>query len=491
LRRIDVEYSTTIGLEVHVELLTQSKLFCSCSTQFGAPPNSQICPVCLGLPGVLPVINRKAIESLILVGCALECKIASLSKFDRKNYFYPDMPKNYQISQYDLPLATEGRLFIAAPGQKEIRIRRIHLEEDTGKSIHRGTIDCSLYTLEDYNRAGVPLLEIVTEPDMKSAEEAFAYLTSLKHIVKWLRVSDCKMEEGSLRCDANISISPTEGVLGTKTEIKNMNSFKAVKEALDYEEKRQIEELAGGGRIIQETRGWDEKKCITIPMRSKEAEHDYRYFPEPDLLPLMVSREWIRDIEHCLPELPEKRKERFIKDYGLLPFDAECITSSREMADFFESANAHHPSPKLICNWLMGDVSKYLNEHSLTLTETRLSPKSLGEMVRMIQKGTISTTIAKSLMEEILATGREPEDIIKEKGWFQISDEEEIQAQVREVLSRNGDAVENIRQGKAKAIGFLVGQVMKAMKGRANPELVNRLMAEELAKPLPLDKKRQ
>jgi aspartyl-tRNA(Asn)/glutamyl-tRNA(Gln) amidotransferase subunit B len=476
-----VEFRTTIGLEVHVELLTQSKLFCSCSTQFGGAPNSQICPVCLGLPGVLPTVNRKAVEFLLMVAMALECRIAEFSKFDRKNYFYPDMPKNYQISQYDLPLATGGRLLIEkGTGRKEIRIRRIHLEEDTGKSVHQGTIDRSLYTLEDYNRAGVPLLEIVTEPDLASSDEAFQYLTSLKNILKWLHVSDCKMEEGSLRCDANISVSPTVGVLGTKTEIKNMNSFKAVKEALEYEETRQADELSGGRRIIQETRGWDEKRCVTIAMRSKEAEHDYRYFPEPDLLPLKVSREWMEEIESRLPELPEKRKDRLMREWGLLPHDAEFLTSSREMADFFEACIAHHPAPKAICNWLMGDVSRYLNEHSTTVQDTRLSPHNLGAMIRLIEGGTISTTIAKSLLDEMLATGKEPETIIREKGWFQISDEEEIRGHVQKVLSGNQDAVLSIRQGKGKALGFIVGQVMKAMKGKANPELVNRLIAQEL-----------
>lgn len=477
-----MEYETIIGLEVHVELSTSSKLFCSCSTDFGKPPNTQVCPVCLGLPGVMPVVNRKAIEHLIKAALSTDCKIAPFSKFDRKNYFYPDMPKNYQISQYDLPLAVEGHIKIEAGNKmKVIRIKRIHLEEDTGKSTHAGTIDKSSYTLEDYNRAGIPLLEIVTEPDIRTPEEAHAYLIKLKNILRWIDISDCRMEEGSLRCDANISIRKEGEELGIKTEIKNMNSFKSVKDALEFEAKRQREQKAKGEPIIQETRGWDEKKCVTIPMRSKEAEHDYRYFPEPDLRPLIIDPEWIDRLRKSLPELPGKRKKRYMSEHNLSDYDAEFLTSSREISSFFEESCSLYNSPKQITNWLMSDICRILNEKSISIEESELKPDKLSKMLIMLEKGTISGKIAKSIIGEMIEKGADPEIIVKEKGLFQISDEEELQKQINRIISENPEAVSDFKNGKEKIISFLVGQVMKATKGKANPELVNRLLIKKIS----------
>jgi len=476
-----LKYETVIGLEVHVELLTESKLFCGCGTQFGSPPNTQICSVCLGLPGVLPVVNRKAVEYLVKVGLALDCRIAPFSKFDRKNYFYPDMPKNYQISQYDLPLALEGRLDITRNGgEKCIGITRIHLEEDTGKSIHKGTIDASLYTLEDYNRAGVPLMEIVTEPDIRTPDEASLFLQSLRTILQWIEVSDCKMEEGSLRCDANISIRLPGAELGTKVEVKNMNSFKSVRDALEYEEKRQRALREKGEPIIQETRGWDEEKCITISMRSKETENDYRYFPEPDLLPLQIDDVWREAIQAGLPELPGARKKRFIDEYGLSSYDAECLTAQRFLADFFEKSCRIHSSPKVICNWLMGDVARYLKENSGSLEDSRLTPEGLAELCCLIDKGVISGKIGKTILEEMATTGKSPETLVKEHGLFQISDEQKLLAVIDEVTAEQPKASEDFRKGNEKTLAFLVGQVMKKTKGKAHPEAVNRLLRERL-----------
>ncbi|MHC9540889.1 MAG: Asp-tRNA(Asn)/Glu-tRNA(Gln) amidotransferase subunit GatB [Vulcanimicrobiota bacterium] len=478
---IEVNYETVIGLEVHVELLTESKLFCRCGTRFGSPPNSQICPVCLGLPGVLPAVNRKAVEYLMKTGLALNCRIASFSKFDRKNYFYPDMPKNYQISQYDLPLALEGKLEITVnDGGKRVGIKRIHLEEDTGKSIHKGTIDASLYTLEDYNRAGVPLMEIVTEPDIRTPDEASLFLQSLRTILQWIEVSDCRMEEGSLRCDANISIRLPGAELGTKVEVKNMNSFKSVRDALEYEEKRQRDMRDKGEPIIQETRGWDEEKCITISMRSKETENDYRYFPEPDLLPLQIDDAWREKVKSGLPELPGARKKRFIEEYGLSSYDADCLTAQRYLSDFFEKSCALHSSPKVICNWLMGDVARYLKDSYGSLEDSRLTPEGLAELCRLIDKGIISGKIGKTILEEMAVTGKSPETLVKEHGLFQISDEQELIAVIDEVIGEQPKAGEDFRKGNEKTLSFLVGQVMKKTKGKANPEAVNRLLRERL-----------
>ncbi|MBE3585721.1 Asp-tRNA(Asn)/Glu-tRNA(Gln) amidotransferase subunit GatB [Desulfofundulus thermocisternus] len=476
------EYETIIGLEVHVELKTKSKIFCPSSTEFGGDPNTHVCPVCLGLPGVLPVLNKKVLEYAIRAALALNCEIAEYSKFDRKNYYYPDLPKNYQISQYDLPLARNGYLNIEVNGQtKRIGITRIHMEEDAGKLIHQGTIATSPYSLVDYNRTGVPLIEIVSEPDMRSPEEARAYLEKLKTIIQYTGVSDCKMEEGSLRCDANVSVRPKGSrEFGTKTEIKNMNSFKALQRALAYEVERQIAVLEEGGRIIQETRTWDESKGVTLPMRSKEEAHDYRYFPEPDLVPLIIDRRWVEEIRATLPELPDERRNRYIKRYDLPAYDATVLTATKEMADYFEECVALYPNAKAVSNWMMGDLSRLLNAHNMDITRCKVSPRQLTDMLKLMDRGTISGKIAKTVFEEMFATGKDPEQIVQEKGLVQITDEGAIAAVVEEVLAGNAKVVEDYLKGKDRAFGFLVGQVMKATRGKANPELVNRLLREKI-----------
>lgn len=476
------EYETIIGLEVHVELKTKSKIFCPSSTEFGGDPNTHVCPVCLGLPGVLPVLNKKVLEYAIRAALALNCEIAEYSKFDRKNYYYPDLPKNYQISQYDLPLARNGYLNIEVNGQtKRIGITRIHMEEDAGKLIHQGTIATSPYSLVDYNRTGVPLIEIVSEPDMRSPEEARAYLEKLKTIIQYTGVSDCKMEEGSLRCDANVSVRPKGSrEFGTKTEIKNMNSFKALQRALAYEVERQIAVLEEGGRIIQETRTWDESKGVTLPMRSKEEANDYRYFPEPDLVPLIIDRRWVEEIRATLPELPDERRNRYIKRYDLPAYDATVLTATKEMADYFEECVALYPNAKAVSNWMMGDLSRLLNAHNMDITQCKVSPRQLTDMLKLMDRGTISGKIAKTVFEEMFATGKDPEQIVQEKGLVQITDEGTIAAVVDEVLASNAKVVEDYLKGKDRAFGFLVGQVMKATRGKANPELVNRLLREKI-----------
>jgi len=479
-------YETIIGLEVHVELNTKTKLFCGCESRFGAEPNSLVCPICLGLPGVLPVVNKKAVEKHIMAALSLGCEILEYSKFDRKNYYYPDMPKNYQISQYDLPIALKGSLNIEISNgkKKKIGITRIHLEEDTGKSIHggeTGSIMESDYTLLDYNRAGVPLMEIVSEPDMRSPEEAYLYLTGLKKILNWIGVSDCRMEQGSLRCDANISLRKKgESKFGVKVEIKNMNSFKSVRSALEFEEKRQADILKKGGKIVQETRGWEEDRGITVSMRSKEYAHDYRYFPEPDLAPLKISRKWVSEIKKSLPELPDIRKERFIGEYKLPEYDASVLTTSREMSDFLEEAVVVCGDPKQVSNWLMSDISKYLNEKQVEIQETKLSASALGKMINMIKEGTISGKIGKKLIAELLDNGGDPGDIVKKKGWVQISSEEELLPVIRKAIDENPKAVEEYLGGKKSAIGFLVGKIMKATRGKANPGVVNKLLVREM-----------
>ncbi|MFH0801013.1 MAG: Asp-tRNA(Asn)/Glu-tRNA(Gln) amidotransferase subunit GatB [bacterium] len=472
-----------VGLEVHVELLTGSKLFCGCSTKFGSAANSQVCPVCLGLPGVLPVVNRAAVELLLMSALSLDCRIPPRSKFDRKNYFYPDMPKNYQISQYDMPLAVDGHLVISVEGlEKKVRIKRIHMEEDTGKSIHQGTIDQSLSTLEDYNRAGVPLLEIVSEPDISSPEEAHAYLRGIRDILRWLKVSDCKMEEGSLRCDANVSIRDAGGNMGVKTEIKNMNSFKAVQKALAFEIRRQREALGKGDKVVQETRGWDEAREATFSMRSKEFAHDYRYFPEPDLVPLEIGNEWLDDVRRQLPELPEKRRARFVSDYKIPAYDAGILVSSRPMADFFEETVKLYLQPKTVANWLMGDVTRFLNTANLEIDGTRLLPSHLAEMLKLIESGAISGKIGKSLMEEMLDGGGEPMAIVRKKGWLQISGEEELRPVVSRIVAANIEVARDVLAGKEKGLRFMIGQAMKETQGKANPETLNRLLSEEIGK---------
>lgn len=474
-----MEYEVVIGLEVHAELLTDSKIFCSCTTEFGGAPNTHCCPVCLGLPGVLPVANKKAVELAVKAALALNCEIAGYSKFDRKNYFYPDLPKAYQISQYDLPLAVNGYVDIETEeGVKRIGIKRVHMEEDAGKLVHGEAGD---YSLVDYNRTGVPLIEIVSEPDIRSSEEARLYLNKLKSILQYTEVSDCKMQEGSLRCDANISLRPKgSGEFGTKTELKNMNSFKAVQKALDYEIERQRKVLERGESVIQETRRWDESRGITVSMRSKEEAHDYRYFPEPDLPPVVIDREFVERIRASIPELSHERKRRYIDEYGLPEYDAGVLTDSKKLSDFFEECVRKYPNAKVVSNWIMGELLGALNAEDKEIEDTPLTPDHLVEMFTLMDKGTISGKIAKTVFKEMFETGKKPAKIVEEKGLVQISDEGELEKIIDKVIQENPQSVEDYRNGKEKALGFLVGQVMKHTKGKANPQLVNKLLKGKL-----------
>lgn len=476
---MESKYATVIGLEVHAELLTKTKIFCSCSTEFGSEPNTHTCPVCLGLPGVLPVLNKKVVEYAVKAGLATNCEISSFSKMDRKNYFYPDLPKAYQISQYDLPLCMNGYIEIESGGRtKRIGITRIHIEEDAGKLIH--TREGSLV---DYNRTGVPLVEIVSEPDMSSPEEAYAYLTKLKSILKYIEVSDCKMEEGSLRCDTNISIMPKgSSVFGTKIELKNLNSFKAVQKALEYEQKRQSALLDDGEKIVQETRRWDESKGMTFSMRSKEEAHDYRYFPEPDLVPIIVDDNWKKEIKATIPELPDEKMHRFINDYGIPKYDSEVMTGTKALADFYEETIKCHNDPKAVSNWIMSEVLRVLNDKNIEINELDLTPKNLAKLLDLIGKGTISGSIGKKVFEEMINTGKDPESIVKEKGLVQMNDEGSIRELVISVLKNNEKSVNDYKNGKDKAFGYLVGQIMRASKGKANPQIANKLLKEELEK---------
>jgi aspartyl-tRNA(Asn)/glutamyl-tRNA(Gln) amidotransferase subunit B len=477
-----MEYEVVVGLEVHTELKTASKIFCGCSTKFGAEQNTNVCPVCLGLPGVLPVLNARVLEFAVCTGLALNCRILPFSKFDRKNYYYPDLPKNFQTSQYDLPIAVGGHLDIEVDGEtRRIGITRVHMEEDAGKLVHAGTITKSEYALVDYNRTGVPLLEIVSEPDIRSAEEAKAYLEKLKAILQYIDVSDCKMEEGSLRCDANISLRPKgETKFGTKTEIKNLNSFKAVQKGLEYEAARQADVLDEGGRIVQETRSWDEARGQTVSLRSKEEAHDYRYFPEPDLVPMVVDPAWVEDIRRNLPELPDARKARLMKDYGLSAYDAGAITVSRAMAEYFDATVAAGADAKAAANWLMGELSRQLNAAGREIEDCPVAPGQLAGLIDLMAQGTVSGKIAKTVFEAMWASGKDAAVIVKEQGLVQISDAGAIEAIVDAVLAANPQSVADFKAGKERAIGFLVGQVMKETKGRANPEMVNKLLRERM-----------
>ncbi len=470
-------YDIYVGLEVHLQLSTMTKAFCSCSTLFGEEPNSQTCPVCLGFPGALPVLNREALVRAIKVALALSCSIAKKMKFDRKNYYYPDLPKNFQISQYDKPLSADGHLDIkTAAGVKRIRIKRVHMEEDAGKLFHKGG-----YSLVDYNRSGTALLEIVSEPDMSSPDEAYAYLTALKSLLRYLDVSDCNMEEGSLRCDANISLSPQgSGKLGTKTELKNMNSFKWVKAALEYEVTRQSELLNDGGRVTQETRLWNAEKGVTISMRSKEEAHDYRYFPEPDLVPFVVSNEMVAGIRKSIPELPEERMKRFISQYSIPGYDALVLTQEKNTAEFFENTVRLYDNPKAISNWIMGDINAILNEKSMSIDSTRLSPAHLASMVKMIDDGIISVKIAKEILPEIAENGESPREIVEKKGLTQISDAGELEGVAERVIKANDKSVNDYRAGKKNSLIYLVGQIMKETRGKANPKLVNEILIKKL-----------
>ena len=476
-----MDYEAVIGLEVHVELDTQSKVFCGCSTDFHAPPNTNVCPVCLGMPGVLPVLNRKAVEYSVAVGLALNCTISRWSKMDRKNYFYPDLAKGYQISQYDLPLCYNGHLEIDVNrAAKKIGVNRAHLEEDTARNTHTiGGGDSGV----DFNRSGVALLEIVTEPDIRSADEAYAYLTALKQIIQYLGVSDCNMEEGSLRAEANISVRPVgEDKLGTKTEVKNVASFSGTHGAIQYEIARQIRVLNEGGTIIQETRGWDADKGITFSQRSKESAQDYRYFPEPDLVPLVLDDAWEQRIRESLPELPQVRRARFEQQLGLSEYDAAVMTADRAMADYLEAAIAAGAPAKQAANWIMGDLLALLTEHKTAIDASRVSPAHLAEMIILIEDGTISGKIAKEILGDVFATGKAPKAIVEEKGLVQISDEGELETLVRQVIEANPGPAADFRAGTKKALGFLMGQVMKATKGKANPKLANQALVRELAK---------
>ncbi len=479
------KYEAVIGLEVHVELKTNAKAFCGCELSFGALPNSHVCPGCLGMPGAIPVLNRELVEYAIKTGLALNCQIAGYCRFDRKNYFYPDLPTNYQISQLDLPIASAGYLEIENEGvKKKIGINRVHMEEDAGKLVHQGSIMTTPYSLVDLNRAGTPLLEIVSEPDIRSPREASMYMEKLRSILLFLGVSDCKMEEGSLRCDANISVRPRgRERLGTRTEIKNLNSFRSLERAVEYEIKRQIEVLEDGGELVQETRTWDEDRQVTLSMRSKEEAEDYRYFPDPDLPPVIIDREWVERARQTLPELPDEARERLITEHNLSSYDANLLTMSKEVLDFFDACVAEYNEPKLIANWVMGELSRLLNQNNMEIKDCRITPSSLADMLKLLEQGTISGKIAKVVFEEMFNTGDAPEKIVKDRGLIQISDESAIKAIVDEVIAGNPKVVEDFKNGKGKALGFLVGQVMKASKGKANPEVVNRLLKEELSRP--------
>ncbi|VAX14863.1 Aspartyl-tRNA(Asn) amidotransferase subunit B @ Glutamyl-tRNA(Gln) amidotransferase subunit B [hydrothermal vent metagenome] len=479
-----MEYEVVIGLEVHVQLSTESKIFCSCSAKYGAGPNENTCPVCLGMPGVLPVLNREVVERAIKTGLAMECAIASYTKFDRKNYFYPDLPKGYQISQYDLPIASKGKIEISVNGgKKQIGLTRIHMEEDAGKLVHGENLGDPDSSYVDLNRTGVPLLEIVSEPDIRSSEEAKRYLSKLKAILEYLEVSDCNMEEGSFRCDANVSIRPVgQEELGTRTELKNMNSFRFIQKAIDYEINRQTHVLEDGGKVVQETRLYDSAKDITVSMRSKEEAHDYRYFPEPDLEPVVIDEGWIERARSQLPELPDARMERFVRQYGLSEYDAEVLTSGRPLADYFESAVKGAKSAKTVSNWVMGEVMRVLKENNISPADCRVKPDMLRSMIGLIDSGAISGKIAKAVFEEMTKTGASPETIVEEKGLTQITDTSAIETEVEKTISANPKQVEDYKNGKVKLIGFFVGQVMKATSGKASPEVVNKILKEKLEK---------
>jgi aspartyl-tRNA(Asn)/glutamyl-tRNA(Gln) amidotransferase subunit B len=478
-------YEAVIGLEIHVELNTRSKMFCDSAVTFGEPPNTHVCPVCLGLPGSLPVVNKKAVEHTILIGLALNCRIAEFTQFHRKNYFYPDMPKNYQISQYDLPLCVGGSLGVAVDDREAaVGITRVHLEEDTGKLVHvgkGGRIAEAEYSLVDFNRAGTPLAEIVSEPDIRDPAQARAFLQKLRSILLHLGVSDCNMEEGSLRCDANVSIRPIGAAeLGTKTEVKNMNSFRGLVRALEFEIGRQLELLLAGERVVQETRHWDAARNITTALRSKEEAHDYRYFADPDLVPMEFTKDQIDELNSRLPELPDARAARLIAKFGLGPYEAAFMTQTKAHGDYFEAVMADFADAKTAGNWIMGELSAHLNAAGLDVEDSPVTPGSLASLLALIGDGTISGKMAKEVFKEMFETGREPEEIIETKGMKQITGQEQVEALVDKVMERNGKAVEEYRAGKKPAFGFLIGQVMAESKGQANPRLVNEILRAKL-----------
>ena len=473
------EYETVIGLEVHAELSTKTKIFCKCPTKFGAEPNTQVCPICMAMPGTLPVLNEKVVEYAVKAGITTNCEIERDSKNDRKNYFYPDLPKAYQISQYDKPLCKNGNIEITVDEEKKkIGITRIHIEEDAGKLNHD---DFGGGSLVDLNRAGVPLIEIVSEPDMRSSKEVDAYLKKLKAILEYIEVSDCKMQEGSFRADVNVSVRKKgQTEFGTRTEMKNMNSFRSIVRAIEYERLRQIDVLENGGKIEQETLRWDDVSGRTFSMRDKEDAQDYRYFPDPDLVAIKLSNEYIENIKNNLPELPESRKKRYLEEYKLSEKDAKLITSSKYLSNLFEEATKISNNPKAVCNWIMSDISRILNERELEPSDIKFSGKDLAELIDLIEKGTISSAIAKKVLEKMFDEAKKPEHIIKENGWIQISDEGAIKEVVIKILEANPQSVADYKAGKEKALGFLVGQAMKETKGQANPQMLNQMFKDEL-----------
>ncbi|MEW6057268.1 MAG: Asp-tRNA(Asn)/Glu-tRNA(Gln) amidotransferase subunit GatB [Bdellovibrionota bacterium] len=478
-------FEPVIGLEVHAQLMTRSKVFCRCSTEFNAPANSNVCPVCAGHPGTLPVLNQKAVEFALRAALALNCRLNLKSVFARKNYFYPDLPKGYQISQYDLPLAGEGYLDIDVGGTpqkpelattKRVGLERIHMEEDAGKSVHMAG-----YSLVNLNRASTPLIEIVSKPDLRSPEEAGAYLRKLRAVLMYIDVCDGNMQEGSFRCDANVSVRPVGSkTFGTRAEIKNVNSFRFVEKAIEYEINRQIQLIQSGGHVVQETRTYDSAKNVTVSMRSKEEAHDYRYFPEPDLIPLIVDEARVAEVKRTLPELPEQKRDRFVKEMGIPTYDAAVITASKKLAQFFEEAVAACGEPKTVSNWVMGEMLRLLKLDEREVDDLDMKPANLGSLIKMIKSGAISNTIAKTVFEEMYKTGSTPEAIVKEKGLAQISDTSAILQAIDQVLAANAGQVAEYKSGKDKLMGFFVGQVMKQMAGRANPGVVNELLRKKL-----------
>jgi aspartyl-tRNA(Asn)/glutamyl-tRNA(Gln) amidotransferase subunit B len=477
-----MRFEAVIGLEIHAHLLTASKIFCGCSTSFGAPPNTHVCPVCLGFPGTLPVLNRAAVDDAIRAALALGCTVHATSIFARKNYFYPDLPKGYQISQYERPLATDGVVeFPIGGATRRVGITRVHMEEDAGKSLHEGFPDSARKTYLDFNRTGVPLIEIVTEPDLRAPADAAAFFNHLRDILVWLGVNDGNMEEGSLRCDANVSVRPVgASTLGTKAEVKNLNSFRFLQKALEYEIARQIDLLTDGGRIVQETRLWDANEGRTVSMRSKEEAHDYRYFPEPDLPPIVVDEARIARIRGEMPELPEARRRRFTEQYALPPYDAGQLTASRRLADYFERTVSAGAPAKAASNWIMGDLARVLNERHVEIGSSPIEPAQLAELLVLVTKGALSGNMAKTVFDKMAASGRSAAEIVTSEGLAQIDDDSQLTTLIADVLSKNADAVAQLRAGKSATFGFLVGQVMKAAAGKANPTRVNALLKSAL-----------
>ncbi|MCR1898779.1 Asp-tRNA(Asn)/Glu-tRNA(Gln) amidotransferase subunit GatB [Irregularibacter muris] len=469
-----MKYEMVIGLEIHAELDTETKIFCSCSTAFGAEENTQTCPICLAMPGTLPVLNEKVVEYGVKAGMALNCGIAKYSQLDRKNYFYPDLPKAYQISQFDYPLCTRGSVEIDVEGNKKsIGIHHIHIEEDAGKLVH----DSSEGTLADYNRGGIPLIEIVSDPDMRSAEEAKAYAEKIKAILEFTGVSNCKMQEGSLRFDVNLSIRPQgQEALGTRTEMKNLNSFRSLVRAIEHESQRQMQALEKGEEIIQETRKWDDEKGVSYSLRSKEEAQDYRYFPDPDLVPILLEDSYIERLREELPELPHSRKKRYVKELGLPEYDADILTTSRALSDYFEETLKSYSDAKAVSNWMMGDILRLLRAGEIEIEDIPFTSENFAKLLHLIEKKTISGSIGKKVLEEMFKTGKSPEDIIQEKGLVQINDEKALEDMIRGILQDNPQSVADYKAGKEKAFGFMVGQTMRISRGKANPQVVNQVL---------------